>query len=87
MYVRFTKIRPYILSWPKYYAECSDRKFSQNKEISATEIYFFDDAYFFDSSVFIGLYLSFHKLYFLICFLTQDSDSNCSSLWSVPSFL
>lgn len=63
MYVRFTKIRPYILSWPKYYAECSDRKFSQNKEISATEIYFFDDAYFFDSSVFIGLYLSFLKFF------------------------
>ena len=34
------------------------------KKISATEIYFFDDAYFFDSSVFIGLYLSFLKLYF-----------------------
>ena len=34
-------------------------KLLQNKKISATEIYFFDDAYFFDSSVFIGLYLSF----------------------------
>ena len=42
------------------------------KKISATEIYFFDDAYFFDSSVFIGLYLSFLKLYF--------------SFWSVPSY-
>ena len=33
------------------------------KKISATEIYFFDDAYFFDSSVFIGLYLSFLKFF------------------------
>lgn len=61
MYVRFTKIRPYILSWQKYYVECSDGKF--HKKISATEIYFFDDAYFFDSSVFIGLYLSFLKFF------------------------
>ena len=51
-------------------------------KISAIEIYFFDDAYSFDSSVFIGLYLISINLC-LYTFL----GFNCCLLWSVPLFL
>ena len=51
-------------------------------KISAIEIYFFDDAYSFDSSVFIGLYLISINL----C-SAHVLDFNCCLLWSVPLFL
>ena len=50
-------------------------------KISAIEIYFFDDAYSFDSSIFIGLYLISINL----CLYTFLGFSYCF-LWTVPAF-
>ena len=52
------------------------------KKISAIEIPFFDDAYSFDSSVFIGLYLHFFK-FLLVHFL----GFNYCFLWTIPPFI